>query len=171
MLQKFTIPQWLFLHFYAVAFVWTTLLLVGTWAYAYSMVPLVVEPFTYSTITSFLTGGSTMRTDSSKLKHGYVAWQAVFLLLMMELQVMRRLYESIYVFNYSHSARMHVLGYLTGLLWVFFYWYASLAIAFWCFGDCFTMMSLRMCVKCLFYLKSDGACNLVDIIFDMNELL
>lgn len=114
--QKFTIPQWLFLHFYAVAFVWTTLLLVGTWAYAYSMVPLVVEPFTYSTITSSLTGGSTMRTDSSKLKHGYVAWQAVFLLLMMELQVMRRLYESIYVFNYSHSARMHVLGYLTGLL-------------------------------------------------------
>lgn len=35
----------------------------------------------------------------------------------------------------------------------------------------FTMMSLRMCVKCLFYLKSDGACNLVDIIFDKNEFL
>ncbi|KAK8463763.1 hypothetical protein PHAVU_011G038300 [Phaseolus vulgaris] len=96
--QKFTIPQRLFLHFYAVAFLWTTLLLVATWAYAYSMVPLVAEPFSYSTITSFLTGGSTIRTDSYKLRQ-------------------------------SPSARMHVIGYLTGL---FFYIAAPLSLC----GDC-----------------------------------
>ncbi|RDX68572.1 Polyprenol reductase 2, partial [Mucuna pruriens] len=127
--QKFTIPQWYFLHFYAVAFVWTTLLLVATWAYAYSVVPLVSEPFSYSTITTFLTGGSSMRNGSFKLRHGYVAWQAVFLLFLMELQVLRRLYETIHVFNYSPSARMHLLGYLTGF---FFYIAAPLSLC----GDC-----------------------------------
>nr|KYP68283.1 3-oxo-5-alpha-steroid 4-dehydrogenase 3 [Cajanus cajan] len=127
--QKFTIPQRFFLHFYAVAVVWTTLLLVATWAYAYSMVPLVAEPFSYSTITSFLTGGSTIRTGSAKLRKGYVAWQSVFMLLLMELQVLRRLYESIYVFNYSPSARMHVFGYLLGY---FFYIAAPLSLC----GDC-----------------------------------
>jgi len=81
------------------------------------MVPLVAEPFPFSTITSYLTGGgSAIRTGSSKLKQSYVAWQAVFLLLLMEVQCLRRLYETIYVFNYSPSARMHILGYLTGLL-------------------------------------------------------
>ncbi|XP_027353881.1 polyprenol reductase 2 [Abrus precatorius] len=127
--QKFTIPQRFFLHFYAVASIWTTLLLVATWVYAYSMVPMVAEPFSYSTITSFLTGGSSIRTGSSKLRLSYVAWQAVFLLLLMEAQVLRRLYETIHVFNYSPSARMHVLGYLTGL---FFYIAAPLSLC----GDC-----------------------------------
>ncbi|WVZ02076.1 hypothetical protein V8G54_022882 [Vigna mungo] len=114
--QKFTIPQRLFFHFYLVAFLWTTLLLVATWAYAYRMVPVVAEPFSYSTITSFLTGGSTIRTDSHKLRQGYAAWEAVSLLLLMEFHVLRRLYETIHVFDYSPSARMHVIGYLTGLL-------------------------------------------------------
>ncbi|ESW03737.1 hypothetical protein PHAVU_011G038300 [Phaseolus vulgaris] len=127
--QKFTIPQRLFLHFYAVAFLWTTLLLVATWAYAYSMVPLVAEPFSYSTITSFLTGGSTIRTDSYKLRQRYVAWEAVFLLFLMEFHVLRRLFETIHVFDYSPSARMHVIGYLTGL---FFYIAAPLSLC----GDC-----------------------------------
>jgi len=114
--QKFTIPQRLFFHFYLVAFLWTTLLLVATWAYAYRMVPVVAEPFSYSTITSFLTGGSTIRADSHKVKQGYAAWEAVSLLLLMEFHVLRRLFESIHVFDYSPSARMHVIGYFTGLL-------------------------------------------------------
>lgn len=80
------------------------------------MVPLVSEPFSYSTITSYLTGGSPIRTGSATLLQRYVAWQAVFLLLMMEAQVLRRLYETIYVFNYSPLARMHIFGYLAGLL-------------------------------------------------------
>ncbi|KAJ1375442.1 3-oxo-5-alpha-steroid 4-dehydrogenase, C-terminal [Sesbania bispinosa] len=127
--QKFTLPQSFFLHFYAVAFLWTTFLLVTTWIYAYRMVPLVTEPFSYSTITSYLTGGSTFRTGSAKLRQRYVAWEAVFLLLLMEVQVLRRLYESIYVFHYSPSARMHIIGYLTGL---FFYVAAPSSLC----GDC-----------------------------------
>ncbi|XP_014524320.1 polyprenol reductase 2 isoform X1 [Vigna radiata var. radiata] len=127
--QKFTIPQRLFFHFYLVAFLWTTLLLVATWAYAYRMVPVVAEPFSYSTITSFLTGGSTIRTDSHKLRQGYAAWESVSLLLLMAFHVLRRLYETIHVFDYSPSARMHVIGYLTGL---FFYIAAPLSLC----GDC-----------------------------------
>ncbi|KAL2988873.1 hypothetical protein AAZX31_11G108200 [Glycine max] len=136
--QKVTISQRFFLHFYVVAFIWTTLLLVGTWAYAYSMVPLVVEPFSYSTITSFLTGGSTIRTDTHKLRQGYVAWQAVFLLLMMEVHVLRRLYETIHVFNYSPSARMHAVGYLTGL---FFYVGAPLSLCGGCAVEVFNFLA------------------------------
>ncbi|XP_012573247.2 polyprenal reductase 2 isoform X1 [Cicer arietinum] len=127
--QKFTVPQRFFLHFYVGASIWTTFLLVTTWLYAYRMVPLVAEPLSYSTITSYLTGGSTIRTGSAKFHQRYVAWQAVFILLLMEAQVLRRLYETIYVFNYSPSARMHILGYLTG--W-FFYIAAPLSLC----GDC-----------------------------------
>jgi 3-oxo-5-alpha-steroid 4-dehydrogenase 3 / polyprenol reductase len=115
-LQKFTVPQRFFLHFYVVASIWTTFLLVATWIYAYRMAPLVAEPLSYSTLTSFLTGGLTIRHGSDKLREGYVAWQAVFLLLLMEAQVLRRLFETIHVFNYSPSARMHIIGYITGLL-------------------------------------------------------
>lgn len=39
------------------------------------------------------------------------------MLLLMEVQVFRRLYETLNVFHYSPSARMHFLGYLTGLLY------------------------------------------------------
>ncbi|KAK7264228.1 hypothetical protein RJT34_31834 [Clitoria ternatea] len=127
--QRFTIPQRFFLHFYVVASLWTTLLLVANWVYAYGMAPIVSESFSYSTITSFLTGGSSLRTGSFELRQIYVAWQSVFMLLLMEAQVLRRLYETIYVFNYSPSARMHVLGYLTGL---FFYVAAPLSLC----GDC-----------------------------------
>ncbi|KAL0561091.1 hypothetical protein IC582_001509 [Cucumis melo] len=66
-----------------------------------------------------LTGGSSLfpwqKSHSSRREHGFVVWKAVFLLLLMEVQVLRRLYETIYVFNYSPSARMHIFGYLNGL--------------------------------------------------------
>lgn len=119
-MKKFTVPQKFFSHFYVVAMAWTTLLLVTTWIYAYKMAPVVTKPFHYSTITSHLTGRSHIfswdRTYSSSMKYRYEIWQSVFLLLLMELQVLRRFYETIYVFNYSPSARMHIFGYLTGLL-------------------------------------------------------
>ncbi|KAG6653404.1 hypothetical protein CIPAW_05G074000 [Carya illinoinensis] len=95
--QRFTVPQRFFCHFYWVAVVWTTLLLVTTWMYAYTTAPMVSEPFLYSSIANHLTGG----------------------------QVLRRLFETIYVFNYSPSARMHIFGYLTGL---FFYVAAPLSL-------------------------------------------
>ncbi|KAI3502300.1 hypothetical protein L1887_30334 [Cichorium endivia] len=52
-------------------------------------------------------------------------WLSVFLLSLMEVQVLRRFYESIYVFNYSPSARMHIFGYLVG---IFFYALAPLSL-------------------------------------------
>ncbi|KAA8536038.1 hypothetical protein F0562_028516 [Nyssa sinensis] len=126
---KFTVPQRFFCHFYAVAVVWTTILAVATWFYAYRMVPLVSEPLDYSTIASHLTGGSHIfslnNSRSTIVRDRYRVWQSVFLLLLMEVQVLRRFLETIYVFKYSPSARMHVFGYLTGL---FFYTAAPLSL-------------------------------------------
>ncbi|KAL5068910.1 hypothetical protein RYX36_019797 [Vicia faba] len=127
--QKFTVPQRFFLHFYVVASIWTMFLLVATWVYAYRMVPLVMELLSFPTLTSFLIGGLTIKTGSADLRHGYVAWQGVYLLLLMEAHVLRRLFETIYVCNYSPSARMHIVGYFTGL---FFYIAAPLSLC----GDC-----------------------------------
>ncbi|XP_059654056.1 polyprenol reductase 2-like [Cornus florida] len=127
--QKFTVPQRFFCHFYVVAVAWTTFLLVATWFYAYRMAPMVSEPLLYSTITTHLTGGSNIfsshRSHTTNVRQRYMVWQSVFLLLLMEAQVLRRLYESIYVFQYSPSARMHIFGYLTGL---FFYTAAPLSL-------------------------------------------
>ncbi|XP_041012782.1 polyprenol reductase 2-like [Juglans microcarpa x Juglans regia] len=127
--QRFTIPQRFFCHFYWVAVVWTTLLLVTTWMYAYTTAPMVSEPFLYSSIASYLTGGSHIlswhKSRSTSLKQIYMVWRSVFLLLLMEVQVLRRLFETIYVFNYSPSARMHIFSYLIGL---FFYMAAPLSL-------------------------------------------
>ncbi|RVW51719.1 Polyprenol reductase 2 [Vitis vinifera] len=118
--QKLTVPQSFFSHFYLVAVVWTTILLLATWYYAYKMAPLDSVSLDYSTIASHLTGGSHIlslhKSRSTSAQHRYRVWRPVFLLLLMELHVMRRLYETLYVFNYSSSARMHIFGYLTGLL-------------------------------------------------------
>ncbi|KAL3539036.1 hypothetical protein ACH5RR_002402 [Cinchona calisaya] len=127
--SKFTVPQKFFCHFYALAVIWTTFLLVATWLYAYNMAPFVSEPLQLSRFTSYLTGGSHSfwfhRSRSMKREQRYRSWLSVFLLLLMEAQVLRRLYESIYVFKFSPSARMHIFGYLTGL---FFYTAAPLSL-------------------------------------------
>ncbi|GAA0166383.1 hypothetical protein LIER_21547 [Lithospermum erythrorhizon] len=94
--NKFTVPQKFFSQFYVLGVLWTSLLLTGTWFYAYTMHP-----------------------------RQYGICSSVFMLLLMELQLLRRLYESIYLFNYSPSARMHILGYLTGL---YFYTAAPLSL-------------------------------------------
>ena len=99
---------------------WTTSLLVGTWFYAYKMAPLVSEPLQYSTIASQLTGGSRISSlynpHPAAVKQISRVWESVFLLLLMEAQVLRRLIEKKYVFKYSPSARMHIYGYLNGIL-------------------------------------------------------
>ncbi|KAM7482672.1 hypothetical protein LguiB_007255 [Lonicera macranthoides] len=126
--HKFTVPQRLFSHFYVVAVVWTTLLVVATWLYAYRTASLISEPLRYSTIASHLTGGShilSLHKSRSSTEHMYIVWRSLFLLLLMEAQVLRRLFETIYVFKYSPSARMHIFGYLTGL---FFYTAAPLSL-------------------------------------------
>ncbi|KAG6762916.1 hypothetical protein POTOM_033443 [Populus tomentosa] len=120
--RKFTVPQRFFSHFYVVAVAWTTLLLLGTSIYAYRMTPIVSEPFFYSDLGSYLAGRSNIfsfhRSRLMSLENRYRVWLSVFLLLLMEVQVSRRLFETAYVFKYSASARMHIFGYLTGL----FYW-------------------------------------------------
>ncbi|XP_077231378.1 3-oxo-5-alpha-steroid 4-dehydrogenase family protein [Tasmannia lanceolata] len=127
--HKFTVPQRFFLHFYVVASVWTTFLLLSTWFYAYRRAQLALEWWHYPTVASHLTGGSHMfsihKSHSIPVEQRYRVWWSVFLLLLMEFQVLRRLYETIYVFNYSPSARMHIFGYLTGL---FFYTAAPLSL-------------------------------------------
>ncbi|CAF1706361.1 unnamed protein product [Brassica oleracea var. botrytis] len=102
--QKWTVPQKYFAHFYVVGVVWTTLLFAMTWMYAFKMAPL--------------TGGS-------HVEHWFKVLRAVFLLLLMEIHVLRRLIESFYVFKYSPCARMSILGYFTGL---FFYAAAPLSL-------------------------------------------
>ena len=92
-MQKWTLPQKHFAHFYVLGVAWTTLLLAATWMYAFKMTPLTSDEFHLSKV-----------------------WRAVFLLVLMEIQVLRRLMESFYVFKYSPSARMSILGYLAGLL-------------------------------------------------------
>lgn len=118
-LQKLTVPQRFFSHFYMVAIFWTTILLFAVWFYAIKMLPSLIEQDLFSTITSNLAGGShafSLHKSLSTKEHVYNVWLSVFLLLLMEAQVLRRFYETIYVFNYSPSARMHILGYLAGLL-------------------------------------------------------
>uniref|UniRef100_A0A5B7BDV9 3-oxo-5-alpha-steroid 4-dehydrogenase C-terminal domain-containing protein n=1 Tax=Davidia involucrata TaxID=16924 RepID=A0A5B7BDV9_DAVIN len=140
--NKFTVPQRFFCHFYVVAVVWTTFLAVATWFYAYRMAPLVSEPLFYSTVASHLTGGSHIfslhRSHSTRVRDRYRVWQSVFLLLLMEVQVLRRLFETIYVFNYSPSAQMHVFGYLTGL---FFYTAAPLSLCCTCAPEVFKFVA------------------------------
>ncbi|XP_052192900.1 polyprenol reductase 2-like [Diospyros lotus] len=127
--HKFTLPQKFFCHFYALAVVWTTFLLAVTWFYAYKMAPLISKPLQYSTLTSYLAGSSHIlffhESSPPAVKQRYRVWSSVFLLSLMEFQVLRRLTESIYVFKYNPSAQMHIFGYITGL---FFYIAAPLSL-------------------------------------------
>ncbi|KAI8026891.1 Polyprenol reductase 2 [Camellia lanceoleosa] len=109
--QKFTVPQKFFCHFYTLAVVWTTFLLAATWFYAYKM-----HCWCLSHCNILVVKVQTLRDT---------VWRSVFLLLLMEVQALRCLVKTIYVFNYSPSAWMHVFGYLPGL---FFYTAALLSL-------------------------------------------
>ncbi|KAM1763627.1 polyprenol reductase 2-like [Malus sylvestris] len=127
--QKFTVPQKFFCHFYLVAVAWTTVLLVATLMYAYKAVPLVSDSLLHPSLPNPYTGGSHIfswhKSHLIPISYKYSVWHSVLLLVLMEVQVLRRLFETIYVFNYSSSARMHIFGYLTGL---FFYTAAPLSL-------------------------------------------
>ncbi|XP_031125748.1 polyprenol reductase 2-like [Ipomoea triloba] len=126
--NKFTVPQKFFCQFYILATLWTTLLLVAMSLYAYMTTTVISESSLFSSIVSDLTGGShilSLHTSNSSKENRRKVLLSVFLLLLMETQALRRLYESIYVFKYSPSARMHILGYFAGL---FFYTAAPLSL-------------------------------------------
>ncbi|KAL1801960.1 hypothetical protein DCAR_0933459 [Daucus carota subsp. sativus] len=125
---RLTVPQKYFCHFYVVGVLWTTLLLVANWWYAYKMTPYMSETMLYASVISYLTGSSDtssfeFHSESTNQKNKVL--QSVFLLLLMEAHVLRRLYETMYIFKYSPSARMHIFGYLTGL---YFYTAAPLSL-------------------------------------------
>ncbi len=60
--------------------------------------------------------GDGVTSVSHLNEHQFPAWSTVLLLAMMELQIFRRLYECSHVFSYSSLARMHLAGYLVGLM-------------------------------------------------------
>lgn len=57
------------------------------------------------------------------------AWGSCVLLAMLELQLLRRLVESIRISHYSPLARMHVLGYLAGLGYLHLFLYSIFSAA------------------------------------------
>ncbi|XP_057545394.1 polyprenol reductase 2-like [Amaranthus tricolor] len=130
--SKLTVPQKFFSHFYVFAVVWTSFLLLTTWVYAHKIGSLVSESTSHSSVASFLTGGSHIlsihKTQSTSPEHSFWVWRSVFLLILMEIQVLWRLYESLYVFNYSGTARMHIFGYFTG-----FFFYTAAPLSFSCY--------------------------------------
>ncbi|KAJ6707956.1 DFG10 PROTEIN [Salix viminalis] len=58
--HKFTVPQRFFSHFYVVAVVWTTLLLLATWIYANRVATIVSEPFFYFDLGSYFAGSANI---------------------------------------------------------------------------------------------------------------
>eukprot|EP00250_Pteridium_aquilinum_P013158 c21166_g3_i1 orf=133-1062(+) len=97
----FTVPQRFFLHFYIVGTLFNGFLLL------LMLAQTCVKPMPKFEIS---------REE---------AWRTVAILFLFELQVLRRLYESLYVSKFSRHARMHILAYLLGLL---FYVLASLSL-------------------------------------------
>lgn len=144
-LSKLTVPQKFFCHFYVLAVVWTSFLLVTTWVYAHKIGSLGSEATSHSNIASYLAGGSHIfsihKTHSTSPEYNFRIWRSVFLLVLMEIQVLWRLYESLYVFNYSSTAHMHIIGYLTGL---FFYTAAPLSLCCNCAPEVFTFVANRV---------------------------
>ena len=114
-MQRFIVPQKYFLHIYMMGVATTTSLLLAIWFYA--CMKMVPESSSYSTIASHHVGGSNSFSlsnvrSSRPMEHKYHVWQTVLLLILMEIQVLRRLYESKYVFHYSPTAQMHIIIYL-----------------------------------------------------------
>lgn len=143
--SRFTVPQKLFTHFYVIATCYTSVLLLATWFYAHQFETLAYESTSYSNVASYLTGGSHIfsihKTLSGSSGERSRVWRTVFLLLLMEMQALRRLYESIFVFHYSSSARVHIIGYLTGF---FFYIAAPLSLCCDVAPDAFTHAANRI---------------------------
>ncbi|XP_012065490.1 polyprenol reductase 2 isoform X2 [Jatropha curcas] len=143
--SHFTVPQRFFLHFYLVGVALTTFLLIIIWGYAYKLASLDSGSLDYSTAASQLVGGSQIYSlhvsHFPTLAYRHKIWISVFLLLLMEMQVLRRLYETVYVLKYSSSARMHIFGYLVGL---FFYTVAPLTLCYSCAFEAFNFAAYQM---------------------------
>lgn len=145
----------------------TTSLLLVICFYAYmKMTPLLPEPSSYSTIASHLVGSNSFSIGSVRsrtMEHKYRVWRTVFVLLLMEIQVLRRLYETEHVFHYSPSARMHIVGYLTGL---FYYTAAPISLASSCLPEATDYLQGQIAE---FIVK--GRARTPDLVIDYSSLL
>jgi len=96
-----------------------SLLLAVSFLFAYSCTfPMQSHESQVSAIFAHLGGAGTSEGTSNVghlARYRGHAWSTFVLLAMLELQLLRRLIESIYIFHYSPLARMHILGYLIGL--------------------------------------------------------
>ncbi|XP_024528093.1 polyprenol reductase 2 isoform X3 [Selaginella moellendorffii] len=117
--KRFTVPQSFFTHFYVVGVTWNTLLLAtATLSSCMCTLSSATDGIQFSALVEQFTGaGASAGSGSipSMAKQKQRGWTVVLLLLLMELQVCRRLYESLMVLSYGPDARMHLLGYLVGL--------------------------------------------------------
>ncbi|CAN6249816.1 unnamed protein product [Urochloa humidicola] len=77
--------------------------------------------------------------------------------------VLRRLYETEHVFHYSPSARMHIMGYLTGL---FYYVAAPLSLASSCLPEAIEYLRYQIAE---FIVK--GRARMPDLVIDPSHLL
>ena len=93
-MQRLTVPQSFFMHFYILGTFFNSLLILMILSYIFCMPSFMGE---------FKMGGKE-------------AWRSLVLLFLLELQVLRRLYENLFVTKFSPFARMHVLAYLLGIL-------------------------------------------------------
>lgn len=119
---RFTVPQRWFGHFYVLGTLMNTTLLVISFLFAYHCTfPIQTHDSQVSTIVGSLGGASSQHLDGGVGNVGDLAiyrgraWETVLLLVMLELQLLRRLHESINLFQYSPLARMHIVGYLIGM--------------------------------------------------------
>ncbi|GLJ16228.1 hypothetical protein SUGI_0272240 [Cryptomeria japonica] len=137
---RWSVPQSYFLHFYLVSVTWTTFLLVCMSYFAHCTTATTSsDSLRYSSVASYIAGGvdalSFAKPPYILAEYNKQAWKTVLVLLLIEAQVVRRLYETVYVFNYCHSARMHILGYLTGMV---FYIAAPLSVCSLCYPEVFS---------------------------------
>eukprot|EP00249_Psilotum_nudum_P019378 c27222_g1_i4 orf=305-1270(+) len=120
----FSVPQSYFLHFYIIGVVVNTVLLFTATFYAYTLMASPYLPcMQFSTLFGQLVHDTSFNTQFAKksvstlAKKFHLAWETVFVLLLMEMQVVRRLYESLCVSNFSGLARMHIAAYIFGLMY------------------------------------------------------
>lgn len=119
-LQKFTVPQSFFTHFYVLGLLWTTALFFTSVGFALTYSRPAPEEHNLSALAAqildatrsdLLGGGPTGGLG----KYGKEAWRLVFLLLLFGIHVTRRLYECLFVSTFDPSARMNFFGYIIAL--------------------------------------------------------
>ncbi|KAL3683051.1 hypothetical protein R1sor_001073 [Riccia sorocarpa] len=116
---RLTVPQSFFVHFYIAGLLLNTILLFTAFGFACKCSGGVRDQF--SSVVAQLTGAGVEHIpfagDSVPVlgKYGREAWRLVFLLLLFQIHLVRRLYECIFVSKFNPAARMNLLGYIIAI--------------------------------------------------------